>query len=144
MSETRTCPECGASLAEASTCEELFHRALAMEWNDPPHTSTAHHLLVLTYLVQHPAAFTGEGRAAFIASLISAIDGELSGAELLALNRRLLAEPRSWRFRLPEAGLPHLRRWALTIADVIGGPAGELPQRVWRWARHVRQELHER
>lgn len=141
MSEGRTCPECGASLHDASTCEELFHRALAMEWFGPPHTAASHHLLVITYLVQHPAAFTGEGRAAFIASLISAVDGELSGAELLALNRRLLDEPRSWRFGLPEAGPPQLRQWAMTIAEAIDGPAGHLPQRVWRWARNVREEL---
>jgi hypothetical protein len=112
-----------------------------MEWTDPPRAATAHHLLVVTYMVQHPAAYTGEGRAAFIASLIRAIDGLLSGAELLALNRRLLDEPRSWRFGLPEAGPPQLRQWAMTIAEAIDGPAGHLPQRVWRWARSVREEL---
>lgn len=142
MDDTARCPECGALLGTARTCEELFHKALLVEWTDTPRTAVAHHLLVATYMLQHPSRFTEEGRAAFAATLIAAVDGALSGPALRAMNRaRFGQQRRAWRFRLPEPARPTLRQWPLTIADALDGVPEELPARIWRWARSTREEL---
>jgi hypothetical protein len=138
----RKCPECGAPLGSAETCEELFHTALAMEWEEPLKTAAAHHLLVGTYMVQHPSRYTPEGRTFFASMVIDAVDQELSAHELYQHNRgRFDQQKRDWHIRAKEPDEPRLREWRMTIADVIDGPSLELPQRVWQWARGVREEL---
>ncbi|MFO7538080.1 MAG: DUF5946 family protein [Chloroflexota bacterium] len=137
-----SCPECGALLGTAEICEELFHAALDMEWENPLVTAAAHHLLVGTYMVQHPAGYTPEAQALFAAMVVTTVDEELSADELRRRNRgRFEQQKRNWRMKVAEPQEVRLRRWPMTIADVIDGPAVELPQRVWQWARSVRKEL---
>lgn len=138
----RRCPECGAVLGEEATCEELFHAALATEWTDPPRTATAHHLLVATYMLQHPSGYTPEGRAAFARLVCTVVDEGLSGEELRERNRgRFEQGERSWNLKAASASEPVLREWSATIADVIEGAAGDLPVRVLAWACSVREDL---
>ena len=142
MSEERRCPECGALLGDAQTCEELFHAALAMEWTDPPVTGSAHHLLVATYMLQHPSGFTAEGRAGFAAVVTSVVDDDLTGAQLRERNRgRLDQQDREWSIKAKVPAEPELRQWTATIADALAGDASGLPERVHAWARSVREEL---
>lgn len=144
MEKTPHCPECGAPLGEAQTCEALFHAALAMEWEDPPRSAAAHHLLVATYMVQHPSQFTEEGRLAFAAMVITAVDEGLSAPELRERQRgRFEQQQRDWNFKAKNPAPPQLREWSMTIADALDGPAQTLPERVWRWARCVRAELRD-
>jgi hypothetical protein len=138
----RRCIECGAALGDASRCEELFQAALAMEWLDPPQTWAAHHLLVGTYMLQHPSGYSAEGQEALVSMIIATVDGELPAAALRERNRgRFEQQARTWRFRAQESAQPILRHWKMTIADVVDGPAEQLPERVWEWARTVREEL---
>jgi hypothetical protein len=140
----RSCPECGALLGPAETCEELFHAALAMEWEEPLVTAAAHHLLVGTYMVQHPAGYTPEAQALFVAMVVTTVDEELSANELYQRHRgRFDQQKRNWRMKVARPQQVRLRRWPMTIANVIDGPAAELPERVWQWARSVREELRQ-
>lgn len=144
MDDTRRCPECGTALREADSCEDLFHAALAMEHVDPPHTASAHHLLVATYMLQHPGGFTPEGRQAFAATVIASVDENLTAEELRRRHRgRFDQEMRDWRFTSARKAEPEPRRWSMTVADALDGPPEELAARVWRWARHVRGEIGE-
>lgn len=113
-----------------------------MEWVDPPRTGAAHHLLVATYMLQHPSRFTAAGQRGFAAVLTAVIEGNLSPQELRALNRgRFDQVNRDWRVTRDTPAPPELRRWQMTIASVLGGGPAELPERVWRWARSVHAEL---
>lgn len=140
-SPTRRCPECGAVLGEYAKCEELFHRALIIEW-EVPGAGEAHHLLVGTYMLQHPSGLTEEGRAAYRELISSIVDEEMSAPETRERIRgRFDQDKRGWTFKTKHRARPVLREWPLTIADAITGPGEELPERVWRWARAAREEL---
>jgi Family of unknown function (DUF5946) len=138
----RRCPECGALLGEAAACKQLFHAALAMEWVDPPSTGAAHHLLVATYMLQHPSGFTAEGRSGFAAVVAATVDERLSARQLRWTNRRRFEQQdRDWRIKVTTPNPPELREWQMTIADAIDGDPHGLPERVWAWARSVREDL---
>jgi hypothetical protein len=129
-------------LGKAPTCEALFHEALALEWVDPPRTAAAHHLLVATYMLQHPSRFTAAGQRGFATVLAAVIDGNLSAQELRELNRRHFDQQnRAWRITRDMPAPPVLRRWPMTIDAILGGGPDELPDRIWRWARSARTEL---
>lgn len=141
------CPECGAALTGdgITACQDLFHAALALEWADPPHTYAAHHLLVATYMLQHPAALTPEAVAWYEAGVIAIVDEGLSAPVLRERNRgRLDQQKRDWNVHRREAAAPQLQNWSATIADIVPGPAPGLPDRIWRWARRVREDLRGR
>jgi hypothetical protein len=135
----RRCPECGAPLGAHERCEELFHEALAMEWLGAPETAEAHHLLVATYMLQHPSRYSPEGRTAFRATVIEIVDEHVP-APVLRERRRGVADQskRDWNFTTARPDAPVLTEWAMTIADVLEGPPEELPQRVWRWGETAR------
>jgi hypothetical protein len=135
------CPECGAPLDGFERCDDLFHRALLMEW-EAPGAGSAHHLLVGTYMLQHPSGFTAEGQASYRALIETVVDERLSGAEQRERIRgRFDKDKRDWNFKVKPPAPPVSREWRMTIADAIDGPAEGLPDRVWRWAESVREEL---
>ena len=140
----RRCPECGAPLGGHERCEELFHDALAMEWTDPPATYEAHHLLVATYMLQHPSRYTPEGQAAFRSTVIEIVDEHASAPALRERRRGVFDQSkRDWKLTRKQPDAPVLNEWGMTIADVLDGPPDELPQRVWRWGETVREQLRE-
>jgi hypothetical protein len=140
----RRCPECGADLGGHEKCEQLFHDALAMEWEDPPRSYEAHHLLVGTYMLQHPSGFTPEAEAWYRQAIATVVDEGLSAPELRERTRGKLEQAdRAFDIKAKEPRAVVPREWSATIADVLEGPASELPERVWRWARAVREDLRE-
>ena len=113
-----------------------------MEWIDPPATGSAHHLLVATYMLEHPSGFTPEGRESFAEVVRTVVDEGLSAEELRARNRgRFEQQDRDWTLKAKSPAEPVLRTWTMTIADAVDGDAAGLPERVWAWARSVREEL---
>lgn len=137
------CPECGAALGEYARCEQLFHRALLME-GEAPQAGSAHHLLVATYMLQHPSGFTPEGRDSFLELISNVLDERLTAEEQRERIRgRLDQQKRKWNFKAKRPEPPELHDWPMTIADVIQGTAAELPERVWRWAAIAREESRE-
>jgi hypothetical protein len=139
------CPECGADLGGHSECEQMFHEALAMEWEDPPRSYQAHHLLVGTYMLQHPSQFTPEAEEWYRRMLETVVDEGLSAPELRSrYHGELERSARAFDIRAKQPRPVVLHEWSATVADVLDGPAAELPDRVWRWARLVREDLRER
>lgn len=141
---TPQCPECGAALTAegVEACVDLFHAALALEWDDIPHTYSAHHLLVATYMLQHPASLTPEAVASYEKGVMAIVDEGLTGEQLRQRNRGQMDQTqRSWNVRAATPAAPVLRHWSATIADVMPCAAAELPERIWQWARAVRDDL---
>lgn len=115
-----------------------------MEWVDPPATAAAHHLLVGTYMLQHPARFTPEGRAVYPDLIATVVDERLTAEQARErLRGRFDQRDRDWKLTAKEPAPPVLREWPVTIAGVLDGPPAELPARVWRWAESSREELRE-
>jgi hypothetical protein len=55
-----TCQECGGSWHNDFTCRNCFHQLLYWE-NENPALGTVHHLMVLSYHLQHPSLYSPEG-----------------------------------------------------------------------------------
>jgi hypothetical protein len=116
-----------------------------MEWEDAPRSYQAHHLLVATYMLQHPSTFTAEAEQWYRETVSAIVDEGLSGPQLRERTRGTLEQSdREFAIKAKEPRPVVARHWSATIADgVLDGPAAELPERVWRWARAVREDLRE-
>ena len=55
------CPECGASWEGEQTCQDHFHHMLFWENENPTSGAEVHHLMVLSYYLQHPSLYSPEG-----------------------------------------------------------------------------------
>lgn len=57
---TRVCLECGAELSKHRTCMDKFHAFLVLDYAQPAY-SEVHHLVVSTYMLQHPGQLSEAG-----------------------------------------------------------------------------------
>lgn len=143
------CSECGAALAEAGDCRQLFHALLLHERESSAADRATHFLAVSSYVLQHPSSMQYN-----TAALLSARDSVaefLSGrASLDSIRRRLRATnhgPRRVARRAGEAAHSwNVSAWPMTVADVLAGGSSEFPQRVRAWAESIiavlNQNLH--
>ena len=138
---TNICPECGAAPAPGESCEERFHRCLALEYEDWAGYGAVHHLTVPAYMLQHPSRYSREGWLEARRLLAAFLAGE-SPAEVRKRNRaRLEGGRRPWRMSGGEGiARPAGVTWSRTIADVrLDDPAAYRAD-VAAWARAVLAE----
>lgn len=135
------CPECGAALVGREACDELFHQVLAWEQYDIEGNGRYHHMLVMSWELQHPSRFSDETLTWARESLARSISGEVSAQQL----RREVSEwaPQDKRaFKITRTGgmiVP--RRWSLTLADVVAEGLEGMPESVRTWATAVSNDL---
>src|SRR5579859_4698706 len=55
----KRCPECGADWSSGQTCTDHFH--LMGFWEQDNRLYDVHHLMVLSYYLQHPSLYSPEG-----------------------------------------------------------------------------------
>lgn len=149
------CPDCGAALGDAETCNDLFNRMLALEWevmaylggSVPPEKFletpsgadglNAHFYAVGTYQLQHPDRL----EVAMIHGLRDEIGAMLAGtttiAETRLRHRRQFDGPQ--RVRRRETGRdpalgPWPDRWPTTVADICVVAVEDYVGAVRRWA----------
>ena len=140
------CPECGAAVADGSTCRAMFDALLAHEYEFPASFGAVHHLTVAAYYLQHPRGFSRMAIDGWRTIVAESLDALATPAEFL---RRARARSRE-RAKVrepgaePPAGWP--RSWPMTVADVVI-PPGETPDadghngRVRLWAASIRETL---
>ena len=146
------CAQCGAPLAEGSTCIEYLHELLALEARvgGGPGELT-HFLAVAAYNLQHPSMFT----PAVLAGLRTTFGDVLAGRATIADARqraRAGAEGAVRVIRRPDTPIPPdevtvLRawptRWSVTVRDVCRVSPRDYAGAVRRWATAVGVELPE-
>jgi hypothetical protein len=66
------CPECGDRWLEGQMCADAFHVLLGWEWEYQ--MLEVHHLLVLSYHLQHPSLYSPEGLHSGCALLIAFVE----------------------------------------------------------------------
>jgi hypothetical protein len=140
------CPDCGALLADGSTCRAMFDALLAHEYAFPASFGAVHHLTVSAYYLQHPRGFSRAAIDGWRAIIAESLDELTPPAEFL--RRARARSGASAKVREPGAEPPEgwPRSWPMTVADVVG-PPGETPDasghndRVRRWAASIRATL---
>jgi len=143
MNERSRCDECLASHLDGGTCEEKFHTLLG--WEHERETLRAqHHLLVLTYHLQHPSLYSPDGLT-YARRLLADFLVGLTPTAARARGRAVLAsDKRGWNVKA--TGSVHgsyaaRPQWPVTIADVIASGKDEAAEQVQRWARTTQTAL---
>ena len=76
------CPECGADWSSGVTCEDDFHQFGYWELADLEHLGSVHHLMVLSYHLQHPSLYSPEALAFAQQQLIDFLEGGVTPQQM--------------------------------------------------------------
>jgi hypothetical protein len=140
----QTCPECGAAWRGEETCQDFFHQMLFWEHENPAY-GAVHHLMVLSYYLQHPSLYSPEGLAEAKHLLIEFLERGATPAEVRSNNRaRVDSSKRTWKIKGTAASSGSYEqpvRWSITAAEVVAaGPEGYCEQ-VRAWAGSILEAL---
>lgn len=115
---TNTCPECGASLPDGTTCQTIFDEFLVLEFTDPAY-GAVHMLTVACFMIQH-GRYSDEALAWIAAQLRASLEQGVPADQIRReAARRVDQTTRTWKVtrRADASALPKIP-WSLTIADV--------------------------
>lgn len=138
------CPECGAVWNADQTCETYFHQMLFWE-NEDTSAAEVHHLMVLSYYLQHPSLYSPAGLVEGQRLLSEFVENGVTPTQIRQRNSaRLNSNNRTWKIKATTAAhgaYPQSLRWAITAADVINGGASHYHDNVRRWANAIHTSL---
>jgi hypothetical protein len=142
--ETRVCPECGASLEGGKTCQDDFHQMLFWE-AERPDIYVVHNLLVLCYHLQHPSLYSPEGVEVGKGLLVDFMANGRSTVEVRQQNRAKVASGnREWKITARpgmRGAYAHPVAWTMTAADVVAGGLDHYVENVRAWAQSMYEAL---
>ena len=139
-----TCPECSATWSDEGTCQEYFHQMLFWE-AESPRLGEVHHLMVLSYYLQHPSLYSPDGLAEGRRLLVEFVERGATPAEVRRHNRgRLDSSQRKWKIKAtPDShgAYPRPVKWTMTAADVVAGGPEKYRDNVRGWAQTIHAAL---
>jgi hypothetical protein len=139
-----TCPECGAPWTDGVTCTADFHQMLFWE-NQRPELGAVHHLMVLSFNLQHPSVYLLEMLASARQMLADFLEGRLTPQEFRRQNKqRLSSTERTWKI----TGTPEFHgsydppiHWTMTARDVVSGGIDHYIENVNRWSSSILEQF---
>lgn len=145
MSSLEHCPECGALLPDGAPCRAFFDTLLFWENEDMPVRGQVHHLLVLSYHLQHPSLYSPEGLTEARALLTEfVVHGTAPQTVRKQRRTKVASGNRPWAItsRPGHHGVYNLPvRWTMTAADVVAAGADHYVASVTAWAQSIQQSL---
>lgn len=147
MNIPQRCSECGAAWSSGQTCDDRFNQMLYREQENPPVYGAAHHLMVLSFHLQHPSRYSPEGLAHAKGLLVDFLERGLTPAQVRTRNRsRVDSGKRTFRITgTPEhhGAYTHPVAWTMTASDVVAGGLDTFVDNVRVWARSILDALRE-
>lgn len=138
------CPECGADGSQA-TCEENFHQFLFWEAEDS-HLWEVHHLMVLSYHLQHPSKYSVEGLKHALGLLDDFVGKGLPPQEVRQQIRGAVASGvRTFKITArpdSQGSYAHPVAWTMRTTDVIAGGAAHYVENTRKWAQAIYDDLN--
>jgi Family of unknown function (DUF5946) len=140
MEALQVCPECGARWHDGQTCQDHFHQMLFWE-NENPAYGQVHHLMVLSYHLQHPSLYSPEGLSAATHLLADFLEHGAMPEEVRKRNRATVdSGTRTWKIKgtTDSHGVydPFIQ-WTMTAADVVASGVDNYCASVRTWARSI-------
>ncbi len=139
------CPECGAQWQGSKACEEAFYQMGYWEMDD--HLLDVHHLMVLSYYLQHPSLYSQEGLREARRLLVGFVEGGQSPQDVVKREHdRLDSGARGFKIKgKPGArgAYPRPVRWTMTAVDVVARGEAVYYESVREWARSVLAALRQ-
>ncbi len=124
------CPECGADWSDGLTCEAAFHQFGFWELSDLQRFGSVHHLMVLSYHLQHPSLYSPEALKGAQQQLIDFLEGGVSPEQMRRqLRDRVDSGKRAYKITGTAAHHGSYDPpvvWTLRAADVVAGGADAL------------------
>jgi hypothetical protein len=144
MDLMRTCPECGADWPGEETCQAYFHRMLYWEHENPAY-GAVHHLMVLSYHLQHPSLYSPEGLREALYLLAEFLERGLTPAEVRKRSRaRVDSSRRRWKIKGTSDSPGRYEqpiRWTMTAAEVVAAGSNRYCNQVKAWAQSILESL---
>ena len=144
MEMKQTCPECKAVWQEGQTCQDYFYQMLAWE-HEKPENLLVHHLMVLSYHLQHPSLYSPEGLRGAIRLLDDFVGRGLAPEQVRKQNSAIVdSSQRTWKITgTPDSHGVYGRpvAWTMTSANVIENGIDNYCDSVQAWARSMYESL---
>lgn len=144
MEAEQTCPECGSAWTDGNTCQDHFHQMLFWEHENPAN-GVVHHLLVLSYRLQHPSLYSPEGLNEARRLLEAFLEQGVTPEQARKRNRVAMDSGKR-KFKI--TGTPashgvyhHPIQWSMTAAEVTARGVHDYCDSVRAWARSVYEAL---
>lgn len=145
MDSPKFCPTCNTPWEDDTTCETYFHQMLFWENEYPEHTLEVHHLLVLSYYLQHPYLYSREGLEVAKQLLVDFVEKSLTPQEVLKRDRAIHdSGNRKYNISATEDSKGeylHSVTWTFTAKDVTEGAIEDYKANVRLWARSILESL---
>lgn len=139
------CAECGASLPEGRSCQEIFDEYLALEFSDPGY-GAVHFLTVSCFMIQH-GRYSDEALTWMREQLRTHLEDGRSIEEVRRSAQQSASNStRAWKvLRAADAPPPPKIKWSLTIADVDRQQQDAASYRalVRQWAQVTLREMQQ-
>lgn len=138
------CPECGTLWREGEDCDTHFYQMLFWE-NERPENGEVHHLMVLSFYLQHPSRYSPDGLRHSMGLLVEFVQNGVSPPEMRRRQRdQVDSGNRKWNItgRPGSFGVyQHPVRWRMTAADVVAGGIDNYRENTRRWAQTILEDL---
>jgi Family of unknown function (DUF5946) len=135
------CPECGANWSSGVTCQDHFYQMGYWEMADIEHLGVVHHLMVLSYHLQHPSLYSPDGLTHAKGLLVDFVERGVTPQQVRQRDR---AKVDSGKRQFKIAGTPEAHgvsnppiAWAMTAADVVAGGTEHYVEYVKTWAQSI-------
>ena len=119
------CPECGADWSNGATCEQNFHQFGYWELADLEHLGVVHHLMVLSYHLQHPRLYSPDGLRHALGLLVDFVARGVTPQQVRQRDRdKVDSVKRAFRIKgTPEShgAYDHPVAWTMVASDVVAG-----------------------
>ncbi len=145
MTQTVPCAECGALLEAGQTCQDHFYQMLGWEWEYQ--LLEVHHLMVLSYNLQHPSILSPDGLKASITLLRQFLEDGITPQQMRErISSGVDSGTRTYKITATNGaigGYAHPVSWTMRASDVIRAGADHYYESVRRWADSIRAALKE-
>jgi len=139
INQTIICPECHTSWAKQQTCENYFY-ALGF-WELDHNLFDMHHLMVLSYYLQHPAKMSTEWLTNAKHLLVQFLEYDLTPqVARQQLQEKMNTSTRTYSIHATEASQAHYPspvEWDMTIQDIVHDGIDHYYDNIRRWAESI-------
>ena len=116
-----TCPECGIRWVDDQTCEGYFH--MMGFWELDHQLYDVHHLMVLSYYLQHPSSLSQQWLVGAKQQLIAYLEQGVTPQEMRKrITPQVDSGTRDYKIRATAdltAHYQHPINWSMTAKDVV-------------------------